>query len=178
MTRPAENPTARHPRRHRAAALAITAAAIVLAGVGYGITRHRDDDLSARQAEVKSIGASVMPFDLERTTHTFTDLSGGGRQSVTANDPADTPQIDLVRQHLRAEADKFRRGDFTDPGIIHGQDMPGLAALRAGAGKVDVRFDEIPAGAQLTYQADDPILVAGIHSWFKAQSMDHGSPHG
>ena len=55
--------------------------------------------------------------------------------------------------------------------------MPGLAELKAGAGRVDVRYDELPAGAQLTYQTSDPTLVAGIHSWFKAQSRDHGGGH-
>jgi hypothetical protein len=51
-----------------------------------------------------------------KTTHVFTKTATGGTQTVTANDAADTTQIRLIRGHLREEAAKFSRGDFTDPG--------------------------------------------------------------
>ncbi len=170
-------PSTAAPRRRWPLAVVAMATALVLALV-YAITQLGDDDeVAARRAQVKEAGAGVMPFDLDRTTHVFTDLPDGGRQVVTANDPADAVQIQLIRDHLREEADKFRRGDFTDPGTIHGDDMPGLAELRAGAERVDVGYDELAAGAQLTYRSSDPVLVTGIHSWFKAQFTDHGGGH-
>lgn len=170
-------PSIAAPRRRRPLAVAAMATALVVLVV-YAITQLGDDDeLAARRAQVEKAGAGVMPFDLDRTTHVFTNLPDGGRQVVTANDPADAVQIELIRQHLREEAEKFRRGDFTDPAAIHGNNMPGLAELKAAAGRVDVRYDELPAGAQLTYRSSDPVLVAGIHSWFKAQSTDHGAGH-
>ena len=89
-------------------------------------TEHRD--------QVAERGRDVMPFDLERTTHRFQRLPDGGKQSVVADDARDRRQVALIRAHLREEAARFRRGDFADPSRIHGEKMPGLAALREGAG--------------------------------------------
>jgi hypothetical protein len=151
--------------RRRAFALAILVL-VLLAGCG--------GDSRDRQADVAERGASVMPFDLDRTTHRFTKTESGGVQTVAADDPTDTGQIDLVRQHLRQERDRFSQGDFTDPGRIHGDGMPGLAALREGAGRVSVAYQDTPAGGQITYTTGDPALVTALHAWFDAQVSDHG----
>jgi hypothetical protein len=129
---------------------------------------------AARQAEVATRGAQVMPFDLEQTMHVFQSLEDGGLQAVTAKDPANREQIALIQAHLKAEADKFRRGDFSDPATIHGQDMPGLAALQAGAGQIDVHYTPLPDGGQIRYTTTEPALVHAIHQWFTAQRADHG----
>jgi uncharacterized protein (DUF305 family) len=143
--------------------------------VGMGMGAGPEE--AARQAQVAARGAQVMPFDLTRTTHTFTDTDTGGREAVTADDPADTPQIGLIRAHLEAEARKFAGGDFSDPATIHGDEMPGLAALRAGYSRVAFAYEELPDGAAVTYRTADPVMVAVIHTWFAAQRSDHGD-HG
>lgn len=130
--------------------------------------------LQNRQAEVAVRGAQVMPFDLDQTIHVFQQLEDGGVQTVTAKDPADTEQIGLIRGHLQDEAVRFRRGDFSDPAKIHGDDMPGLADLRAGANRLDVGYTELPDGAQLRYTTTDRALIAALHHWFQAQLSDHG----
>lgn len=127
-----------------------------------------------RQADVAAKGAQVMPFDMNATIHTFTNTDTGGVQSVTIRTPADTNQLPMIRQHLSAEADRFRAGDFSDPTAIHGADMPGLAELKASAGKITVTYDELPDGARITYQTSDPALIDAIHRWFDAQVSDHG----
>jgi len=134
----------------------------------------RDDSLAERREEVAAKGASVMPFDLTKTTHKFDKTAAGGVQTVAANDPADATQLQLIRGHLREEAAKFSRGDFSDPSAIHGHDMPGLAELREGAERVDVQFLELGDGARLTYTTTEDLLIQGIHSWFDAQTTDHG----
>lgn len=145
-------------------------------GIGHTLSRHpAAQPTSDRQAEVAAKGSQVMPFDLERTTHTFTSLPDGGRQTVTAENPADTEQIRLIREHLQKEADAFGRGDFNDPTTIHGPDMPGVAELAAAANRVAVRYQDLPAGAELTYATSDPALVKAIHAWFTAQLSDHGA---
>ncbi len=166
--------------------------ALVLAGVSYAprapiggdpgppvnqsssSSRHADAE---RRAEVEVRGAAVMPFDLSRTTHVFTDQPDGGLQSVTAFDPRDTRNIGLIRSHLRKEAARFTRGDFDDPAAIHGRDMPGLAELEKGAARIAVRYRELADGAALQFRAADPALAAAIHSWFSAQRSDHGGAH-
>lgn len=128
-----------------------------------------------RQAEVARKGATVMPFDLMRTTHFFDDRKTGGVETITANDKSDVEQIKLIRAHLSAEAKRFSRGDFSDPAKIHGEDMPGLATLARAGGKLDVKYKTVPAGASLTYSSQDRAVVAALHEWFAAQRSDHAA---
>jgi len=140
-------------------------------GIGYGVNTLLSE---RRQADVAVRGAEVMPFDLTKTTHTFERVADGGVQTVTTNDPADIQQIALIRAHLQHEAAKFTRGDFSDPAQIHGETMPGLADLRAGAARIAVAYYELPAGARITYRTTDADLIHALHRWFDAQLADHG----
>lgn len=115
-----------------------------------------------------------MPFDLERTTHQFTRTDTGGVQTVVADDPQDTTQITLIRQHLTAEVGRFRGGDFTDPARIHGNEMPGLEALRAHGGRITIDYETTPDGGRATYTTDVAELRIALHDWFDAQVGDHG----
>jgi len=130
-------------------------------------------DLEQRQAEVAEAGSEVMPFDLNRTTHYFEVLPDGGLQTVKANDD-DAEQIALIREHLSEEAERFARGDFHDPSMIHGEDMAGLHALATGHDRLSVTYGEIERGAEIRYTSEDPALVDAIHQWFGAQLRDHG----
>ena len=136
---------------------------------------HEHPASASRQEEVARKGSTVMPFDLMKTTHFFDDDAHGGVETITANDPADARQVALIRSHLAKEAQRFARGDFSDPAAIHGEDMPGLAALRTAGGKLHVSYRELPAGASLAYASDDPSVVAAIHDWFAAQRSDHAA---
>ena len=136
-------------------------------------------NLAQRQAEVAAAGSTVMPFDLEATTHVFEKLDDGGLQTVVA-DADDPDQVALIRAHLAEEAERFARGDFHDPAMIHGDDMPGLHALVMGHDRVVVTYSAIDRGAQIKYTSADPGLVTAIHQWFDAQLRDHGQhaqPH-
>jgi hypothetical protein len=128
-----------------------------------------------RQEQVARSGATVMPFDLARTRHFFDDNPTGGIETVTANDAQDSTQIALIRSHLATEAEHFNHGDFSDPAKIHGQAMPGLAALAAAGAKLRVTYQPLPAGASLTYASDDAATVGAVHAWFAAQRSDHGA---
>jgi hypothetical protein len=131
----------------------------------------------SRQEEVAMKGASVMPFDLMRTTHFFDDTATGGVETVTANDKSDAEQVTLIRSHLATEAERFGRGDFSDPAKIHGADMRGLAALSNAGAKLRVAYLDVPGGARLAFESRDPAVIAAIHDWFAAQRADHAA-HG
>jgi hypothetical protein len=128
----------------------------------------------SRQEEVATKGAKIMPFDLEQTVHHFQPLENGGLQMVTVKDPSNSTQIALIQAHLKEEAEKFYRGDFSDPAKIHGENMPGLAALQTGAQHIDVQYTALPNGAQIRYSTKDPALAMALHQWFAAQRADHG----
>lgn len=128
-----------------------------------------------RQAEVADRGKDVMPFSLAATTHIFTKTAEGGNQQVVARNPADAAQARMIRQHLQEIRDQFLKGDFSGPSHIHGQDMPGLADLKASRpGQIAIDYKELKAGAQLTYTTSDASLVTALHQWFDAQLTDHG----
>ena len=129
------------------------------------------DETSARQQAV----AEVMPFDLDRTTHRFEQVDDGVVQTVVADDTGDAVQVDLVRDHLRHEAERFRDGDFGDPSAIHGESMPGLAELRRHDGRIEVTYRDVDGGGRLTFRTDDDGLVDALHRWADAQVADHGA---
>jgi hypothetical protein len=163
------NPDRPHARR----ALVLVTAAALLAGCSANPGTPTPASPS-RQAEVAERGASVMPFDLDRTTHQFTKTDTGGVQTVVADDPQDAAQVTLIRQHLTDEVDRFRRGDFTDPAAIHGDEMPGLEALRAHGGRIAIDYESTDDGGRVTYTTEDAELRDALHHWFDAQVSDHG----
>lgn len=150
------------------AILAVAATLGVLYGTGARPSQSRQDAVAER-------GKSVMPFDLEKTTHVFEPLDNGGVQKVVADDPKDDDQIALIREHLKEEVEAFRRGNLSDPAEIHGKYMPGLAKLEAGAKEMEIRYSELPNGAQIEYESRDSELVLALHDWFAAQLSDHGN---
>jgi hypothetical protein len=129
---------------------------------------------ASRQDEVAERGAEVMPFDLDATTHRFEPTATGLDQTVVVDDPGDREQVVLVREHLAEEAERFRAGDYGDPAAIHGDHMPGLAELEAGAAAVDVELSDLDDGARLRFTSVDPALVGALHRWGAAQTVDHG----
>ncbi|WP_461087149.1 aspartate carbamoyltransferase [Streptomyces deserti] len=155
--------------------MAVAGTVTAVALTAGGSQQDPGEGQSERQKVVADRGRSVMPFDLEQTTHRFTPTAAGGTQDVVADRPGDAEQIDLIRAHLRKEATAFGRGDFGDPARIHGEDMPGLAALQDGHDRIEVRFKERADGATLTYTTREPALADALHDWFEAQLGDHGS---
>ncbi|WP_043356915.1 hypothetical protein [Cupriavidus basilensis] len=128
-----------------------------------------------RQAEVARLGADVMPFSLNATTHIFTKTSDGGTQRVVAKDASDMQQTKLVRQHLHDIQTQFLKGDFSGPSHVHGKGMPGLAELQSATpGQISITYEEVDGGAEVTYRTADAKLVSALHAWFDAQVSDHG----
>lgn len=157
-------------RRWWMAALAVVV--VTVAAVTVTVIRN---DAAARQAAVAAQGGKVMPFDLERTTHRFAKAANGGVQTVVADDPSDADQIRLIRDHLKEEYAKFGRGDFGDPAVIHGTQMPGLDALTKGYQRIGTDYADLPDGARITYTTSDSSMVTALHAWFDAQVSEHGS---
>lgn len=128
-----------------------------------------------RQAEVAGRGKDVMPFNLAATTHFFKKTAVGGVQQVVTKKPTDSEQVKLARSHLQEIREQFLKGDFSGPSHIHGQEMPGLAALQAAKpGQISIEYKNIKGGGQLTYKTKDAALVDALHKWFDAQLTDHG----
>ena len=128
---------------------------------------------STRLDEIVGRGSKVMPFDLDKTLHIFNKTETGGIQQVIVKNTGDKEQIALIRKHLANIAAHFAKGDFSGPQRIHGNDMPGVKELSAGAGRVQFIYRDLPDGGQIDYLTDAPELVTAIHRYFDAQLSDH-----
>jgi len=116
-----------------------------------------------------------MPFDLDRTRHSFIKTGSGGVQTVVALDADDEEQVRLVRGHLEEISVEFAAGRFSDPVSIHGDDMPGVRQLAAAASMLGIVYRDVPGGGEITYTSDDGAVIGYLHDWFDAQVHDHGS---
>ena len=130
---------------------------------------------TARQQDVAKKGAMVMPFNVHNSTHVFQKNTYGGLQQVLAKDPKDKDLIAAIRRHLLMEAERFGKGDYSDPMKIHGMDMPGVQYLKSvKPGQIAITYRELPAGAAIDYTGRDAATIDAIHKWFDAQLDDHG----
>ena len=148
---------------------------IVLLFTSLILTSHAEEKASeARLDEITRQGAQIMPFSLEQTVHVFSKKKNGGLQQVVVKDQANLEQIRLIREHLSTIAQDFKQGNYSDPARLHGENMPGLAALKkASPDEIDITYSELPDGAQISYETDKPELIHAIHQWFDAQLSDH-----
>lgn len=128
-----------------------------------------------KQEHVHDMAHGVMPFDIGKTVHVFRMTDSGGVQRVIIGEPAYTDQISLIRQHLRKEAERFQRGDYSDPATLHGAQMAGLDELARGARRIHVSYSDVPDGAQIVFKTSDAHLITAIHRWFGAQLSEHGA---
>ena len=134
-----------------------------------------DSTLEHRQHMIHSESHMVMPFDMNKVTHYFIKNEYGGIITIKVKDEKDTAQIELIRSHLKKEQKLFSKADFRDPKTLHGEEMSGLEVLSGSEGKFDVKYNEIPKGASVTFSSKDSTVVNALHKWFDAQLKDHGS---
>ena len=127
------------------------------------------------QQHVHDISHGVMPFDVTKTVHVFKMTESGGVERVVVRNKGDADQVLLVQQHLRKEADRFQRGNYSDPAALHGADMPGLKELQLGAKEIKVSYSKLADGAEIVFKTTNPHLLTAIHRWFGAQLSEHGS---
>lgn len=128
-----------------------------------------------RQEHVHSMSHTVMPFDVSKTRHVFSMTEAGGVMRVVVKNSADADQVELIRAHLQHEAKAFQAGNFSDPGKLHGTNMPGLDELGKGIAAIAVKYAPLPTGAQISFETSDHHLATAIHRWFGAQLSEHGA---
>jgi hypothetical protein len=128
-----------------------------------------------QQEHVHNSAHSVMPFDISKTLHIFRMTEHGGVQRVVIRDPSAEAQVPLIRQHLKHEAERFQNGNYSDPGTLHGKDMPGLKDLQTAKSQITVAYTARPDGAEITFSTEDRHLLTAIHRWFGAQLSEHGA---
>jgi hypothetical protein len=124
-------------------------------------------------AGVQARGAAVMGVDQYTSHHVFEDLPDGGRIVLVRNDTADAAGTRTIRAHLRAVADSFARGIFSDPERVHAREVPGTPELARLRDRVRYQVSDRPGGAELRITTTDPPALAALRQFLAFQRQDH-----
>lgn len=144
---------------------------IVAPGVVWRFTRAAAADTTF--AGVQARGAQVMGVDQFTSTHRFESLPDGGR-IVLQGDYADASGEATIRAHMRDIADRFVKGDFTLPGMVHGMTtVPGTSVMTVRRAEISYIVELLPRGAQVRIVTRGPEAIRAVHEFLAFQRMDH-----
>jgi hypothetical protein len=129
---------------------------------------HNDTTFASLQAR----GASAMGVDQYTSAHRFEPLPDGGRIELQ-RDATDRAGVETIRAHMRDIATRFSRGDFTIPGFVHAQEVPGTRVMAERKGQITYEARELPGGGEVRIRATDPAAVQAIHEFLAFQRSDH-----
>lgn len=128
---------------------------------------------TSHQAVVEEHGDRAMGFSSRTTTHHFVLALNGGAVEVTANNPKDMAIAEAIRSHLSQIAVTFAHGDFSSPMFVHDSIPPGVTTMRLLQANIQYKYEEIPSGARVRIQANDPLAIASIHDFLRFQIAEH-----
>lgn len=120
-------------------------------------------------------GNAAMGFDQTKTTHHFLLKKHGGIIQVTANDPADAANREMIQGHLTHIATAFSKGDFDIPMLVHDQVPAGVPEMRRLKDKIHYRYEPLEAGGRVVIETNDPKALAAVHKFLRFQIQDHGT---
>jgi uncharacterized protein YjhX (UPF0386 family) len=138
-------------------------------------SQHSSDDSAF--ALVQARGHTAMGVDQYTSSHRFEPLPDGGRITLQ-RDQDDSAGTEQIRAHLRKIAAAFAAGDFTLPGFVHDQEVPGTAVMAALRPRISYTADTLPRGGSVRIRSDDSTAIAAVHQFLSFQRRDHRSSHG
>ena len=151
----------------------VLAIAISVACVPDAETRRRADAAADSEfAGVQSRGAQAMGVDQYTSTHVFEPLPDGGRISLQRDD-ADSVGTAQIRAHMEQISRAFASGDFTLPGFVHAQEVPGTAQMTAKRESITYTVESLPRGGAVRLSSTDTAVVRAIHEFLAFQRSDH-----
>lgn len=146
---------------------AVHRAMMASGGMMHGGTDTGFAAMQARGADRRGMGV-----DQSTSVHQFDALPDGGRIELqrAVDDSAGVAQI---RAHLREIAAAFKRGDFSIPGFVHQQQVPGTAVMAAKRDVITYAERDLPRGGEVRITTKDPEAIAAIHEFMAFQRQGH-----
>ncbi|MEX2177223.1 MAG: hypothetical protein WD801_00840 [Gemmatimonadaceae bacterium] len=117
-------------------------------------------------------GKRAMGMDQSTSTHKFEALPDGGRIELQRS-VDDTAGVAQIRRHLREIAKAFAAGDFSTPGFVHAQEVPGTTVMAANRAAITYVYGELSRGGEVRIVTTDPDALAAIHDFLSFQRKDH-----
>jgi hypothetical protein len=155
-------------RNNAVPVLMILATLLVLGPAPARAQRDSDSAFAALQDR----GRSAMGVDQYASTHRFDDLPDGGRIELQ-QDHWDSAGVRAIRNHLKTIARAFAAGDFTTPGLVHAQEVPGARAMAAKHEEIDYEFRPLPRGGEVRMITQDSQALKAIHDFLAFQRREH-----
>jgi len=129
-------------------------------------------------AQMNARGANVMGFDQVKTSHHFLLFADGGAIDVSANDKNEgrdemMGNRDAIRDHLPHIATMFGVGDFSNPMLVHGPNVPGTKELAALKARITYAYVATDRGGRVNIITADPAALAALHKFLRFQIADH-----
>ena len=117
-------------------------------------------------------GKKAMGVDQYTSTHKFDATPTGGRIELQ-RDSADAAGVAQIRAHMREIAKSFAAGDFSTPGFVHMQNVPGTKVMREKRSLIAYESRDLPRGGEVVIRTKDPAAVAAIHEFMAFQRGEH-----
>jgi hypothetical protein len=124
-------------------------------------------------AAVDARGDQAMGFSHQTAAHHFHLFADGGSIVAVANDGADTKTVAAIRTHLQEVATSFTAGDFAKPQFIHETKPAGVEAMQELRGRIEYKYEELPAGARVRIRTSDARALDAIHRFLRFQIEEH-----
>lgn len=145
---------------------------LLAAGVACARDSAPDAGEDSSFAALQTRGHEAMGVDQYTSAHQFEPLPDGGRIELV-RDTTDSAGIATIRAHMRDIAGRFAQGDFTIPGFVHAQEVPGTRVMTERRGRIGYEARDLPGGAEVRIQTTDPDAVAAVHDFLAFQRGDH-----
>jgi hypothetical protein len=117
-------------------------------------------------------GARYMGVDQSRAIHRFDALPDGGRIELQSQ-TGDSAEVTAIRHHFAEIARAFQAGDFSIPGMVHDQEVPGTRVMGERRDRIHYVLADLPRGAELRLVTADSEAVAAIHEFMAFQRREH-----
>jgi hypothetical protein len=117
-------------------------------------------------------GKVAMGVDQYTSAHQFVDLTDGG-QIVLQRDSSDTAGVRTIREHLKAIAKAFAAGNFSTPGFVHAEEVPGTAMMRQKRTVIQYRFEPLPGGGAVRIRTHDATAIKAVQEFLAYQRHEH-----
>ncbi len=121
---------------------------------------------------VQERGKMVMGVDQYTSRHRFEPAADGG-SIVLVRDSTDTTGVATIRAHLQKIAQAFAAGDFTLPGVVHAQEVPGTRIMTQKKSVIRYAYHPLAGGGEVRIVTRDSAAVAAVHDFLTFQRMDH-----
>jgi hypothetical protein len=143
----------------------------VLASMSVTASQAQDAGDTAYKS-MQSRGRMAMGVDQYTSTHRFEDLPDGGRIELQRNRP-DSAGVNAIREHLRAIAQAFAKGDFAAPALVHAGEVPGAHTMAEKHQAIFYEYRPLTLGGEVRITTGDAEALQAIHTFLEFQRREH-----